>query len=181
MARKRKQAALTQRRLYATHKGAAKQPGGLTRLWSFVAEAAADGPEQSLATIELEVCCCDQIQRSSMFHDTCPAYMAAFKHLTVACSVPAGCREHQAPCLGDIGGSAHQRMPLHAVSCWRSRQTLQGGPCRLQKLVDCAQGDWHGTCVVGGHVDAAMSRSAVGVMEAVPEAWVQQELVPGFF
>ena len=66
MARKRKQAVLTQRRLDATHEGAGKQPGGLNRLWSFVAGAAADAPEQSLATIELEVCCCDEIQSPSL-------------------------------------------------------------------------------------------------------------------
>lgn len=55
--RKRKQAVLTQRQLESSHKASGKQPAGLSRLWSFVAGGPANAPEQSLASIELEVGC----------------------------------------------------------------------------------------------------------------------------
>lgn len=54
MLRKRKQALLTQRDLDANAKPA-KQPGGLTKLWSFVSGASSEASQQSLALVELEV------------------------------------------------------------------------------------------------------------------------------
>ena len=55
MVKKRKQAVLAQRKVEQGTDAGTKQPRSLTRLWSYVAGGSAEGPQQALASIELEV------------------------------------------------------------------------------------------------------------------------------